>query len=274
MAKKNKNIGKINLPDVPKAPGKAFKNDEIPEEDIIATNKAIAELKQIKKETLELNKNQKRKDLTKNERLKILQDYAIKKVKANQILEEMLEKATKEYKQKRRLAKTVNADKTAIQKAKQQIRKVEVGYIEYYLDAKSKVYNWIPLHKIPPIIINPKKRELFLMDEAAKFINGKSVFILIKGLPFSIPMEFFIDDLYEKMEKMPNLPKDDKGIPLFGRAHLSSTDLFAKYTSTKTIMLFGIKRSVLQSIAGYILSFIIGMMTLYIIISPYLFLGD
>ncbi len=267
---KKKYISKINTPKKSKLPQDNLKSNEEFEQsqdDLQAEKQTIAELTQIKKEVLKLNKE--KKDLTPEDRIEILQDYAIKKVKDSIILQKQLEQDTIKYKHQKRTAK--NIDRSAIQKAKQQIRKVEIGYIEYYWDPKSKVYNWVPLHQIRPIITNPKKQELFLLDEPAKFINGKPVFILIKNIPFAIPMDFFIEDLYEKMAKMPNLPKDKEDKPHYGRADLSSTDLYAKYTSVKTIMLFGIKRSIIQSFAIYLFCFVLGMMTLYIVLSPYLF---
>ena len=266
---------KINTPEISEIPVEELKTEEFEEAkekeiDDILNQKVVAELTQIKKEVLELSKDKNKTDLTKKEKIEILQDYAVKKVRENEILQEKIKKDMEKYHKKQRENRLIKPD-TVIQKAKKQIRKIEVAYIEFYPDTESKVYNWIPLHTFSPIITHPKRKELFLLDEPAKFLNGKAVYILIHKFPFSIPMHFFIEDLVENQMKMPKLPRDDKGNVIFGRAYLSPTDQHAIYTSIKTIMLFGIRRSVISSIIIYAFCFIMGMMTLYIIISPYLF---
>jgi len=274
MAKK-KQAQKINFEDKNKVPISAeSKSDLIAEEDTdkAITEKVIAELKKIKEEVLGKSKDKNKTDLTPEEKFNLLQNFAIQKVKDNKILQTKIEKEVEAYKKNKNLEKrNANKNKSTIDKAKQQIRKVIVAYIEYYSDVKSKVYNWIELTKKPPLIVNAKLREVFLMDSPAKFLNGKPVYILIHGIPFSIPMDFFYKDLYMNMENMPELDKDNKGKPIFGRAYLSSIDLYAIFTSIKTILLFGIKRSILKSIFAYVVCFLLGMMTLYIFLSPYLF---
>ena len=274
MAKKMK-VLKIDTPEISEIPVEELKTEEFEEakedkEDEILNQKVVAELTQLKKEVLELSKDKNKTDLTKKEKIEILQDYAVKKVRENEILQEKIKKDMEKYHKKQRENRLIKPD-TVIQKAKRQIRKIEVAYIEFYPDTESKVYTWIPLHTFSPIITHPKRKELFLLDEPAKFLNGKAVYILIHKFPFSIPMHFFIEDLVENQMKMPKLPRDDKGNVIFGRAYLSPTDQHAIYTSIKTIMLFGIRRSVISSIIIYAFCFIMGMMTLYIIISPYLF---
>ena len=278
--KGQKRIRKVDL-DKSTIPKEGIKESEFIEEskpkdeaELKAEKDVIAELLKLKEQFLKdvKDKDKSKTDLTDEERIKIL-IYSLKqKVKDNAILQAKIENDRQEYKAKRKLKPTKEEkDKTAIDKAKQQIRKVIKGYIEYFEDPKAKVYNWIEMTNTPPIITNPRRRELFLMDHPCKFLNGKPVYILIKGIPFCIPMEFYIDNLYKEMENSLKLWQGAGDPPVFGRSYLSSMDVYAIFTSIKTIMLFGIKRSIIYTIAMLVFFFLLGMMTLYIIISPYLF---
>lgn len=210
-------------------------------------------------------------DLPVIQRLKKVEAFAKREMERNRVLQQRLQMQSK---------KSPAKVKTMKDRARQNLRKIEAAYIEYYQDINSKVYSWIPLHSTPALIINRKKQEVFLLDHPTKFLNGKPVYIFIRGIPFSIPMEFRIDELHEQMEEMnnnemkdtmpdlPNLPKHLT--PTFGRIYLNSMDCYALYTSVQCQLLLGNRRSKLKSFAVHAFSFLLGVLTLYLFVSPYL----
>src|SRR4030042_1380134 len=100
--KKTKQVEKVNFSDN-KIPIAENKSDLIPEEDKGTTLEVIEELKKIKEEILGKSKDKNKKDLSPEEKVSILQDFAIQKVKDNKILQTKIKKELEEYRKNKSL---------------------------------------------------------------------------------------------------------------------------------------------------------------------------
>lgn len=162
---------------------------------------------------------------------------------------------------------SLDLSNTVKERAKELIGKVSVqGWLEYYWDWDLKAYKLIPMAHVNTIYFLEDTKELFLLDEPTKLFKGKPVFTVIRGIPFAIPLEFRIVELTDEINKIKELDKRF----VFGRAHLSTWDLYAKFKSIIVDRIFKPNKLTLKNMLGYFLAFIFGCMTVYIILSPYL----
>lgn len=77
------------------------------------------------------------------------------------------------------------------EKLKRKMKEIEdiQGYVHYVFDLDKWESEMIPLPKIKPILERKAYNETYRLDKVAYYLNGKPVFLIIRGVPFSLEIE-------------------------------------------------------------------------------------
>lgn len=74
---------------------------------------------------------------------------------------------------------------------KNKIKSIEEieAYVHYVYDREKWESKLYPISKIKPIIEFKEYKEIYKLDSVAYYLNGKPVFLLLRGIPFSLEMK-------------------------------------------------------------------------------------
>ncbi|HEC92883.1 MAG TPA: hypothetical protein ENI51_07845 [Candidatus Atribacteria bacterium] len=252
-AKNNKKIGIITK----------IAKEEIRNKKKELNEELINELKKLRKEVTDYISDILKKPMLNKEKAEAIAKFTKQKISENSLLKNKI------------VDEIINSKATPIeirqaleQKTKEIVGKVAIqGWLEYYWDWDLKAYKLIPLPKVDPVCILKDTKEIFLLDQPTKLLKGKPVFMVLRGIPFAIPMDFNIKELFNTINELKEIDKRF----IFGRTGLSSWDLYAKLKSPITDRIFKMKRITLGSILSHVLALVMGLMIMYILLSPYLF---
>lgn len=64
----------------------------------------------------------------------------------------------------------------------------EKGYLHYIFDSEKWESKLYPLPKIKPILELSEFNETYNLDRVAYYLNGKPVFLVIRGIPYSLEL--------------------------------------------------------------------------------------
>lgn len=126
------------------------------------------------------------------------------------------------------------------------------GYLKYYYDWNSKVYEMYPLPKVKPVITLHSFNETFLLDKPSEFHKGTPVFSLVRGFPISCSFKFKKNE-YDMVDN--NI--DGK----FEMAGFSSHDINAKLRSPYIRRLFALRNLTTIQIISIIMLVVISIMS-------------
>ena len=231
------------------------------------------ELRKFKEQTIMKVYELQKRVMTNNERYRLTKEFVHDELRKDELLKNKLENELLNKHVDKKIKQLVKKE------AKEKIlRRKTKGWLRYYWHWEMKEYKRIPLKVVPQIYVSKELQELFLLDIPGSMYKGKPEFILLRGIPFALPMEFRIEDLNEAFCEMSNIkpPLGNKGIKpelVFGRAGLSSLDLFNKYDSIKTKTVYKFKISKAKTGAFGILCFLMGCLITWSIVSPQIFTG-
>lgn len=78
-----------------------------------------------------------------------------------------------------------------MEKIKQKLKENEEiqGYVHYVFDIDKWESEMKPLPKIKPILELKALNETYKLDKVCYYLNGKPVFLIIRGIPFSLEIE-------------------------------------------------------------------------------------
>lgn len=78
-----------------------------------------------------------------------------------------------------------------MEKLKNKIKETEelAGYVHYVYDIDKWESILKPLPKIKPILELKNENETYKLDKIAYYLNGKPVFLVVRGIPFSLEIE-------------------------------------------------------------------------------------
>ena len=196
------------------------------------------------------------------DKYRLIKEFVYSTIDENEFLKDRLEdNILNQRKDSTELARSVAS------RAREALEKVTIqGWVEYYWNWDMKAYKLIPLTIVNTVWFSEDTQEVFLLDTPAKLLRGKPVFMVLRGIPFAMPMDFRVQDLANSLNGM---YKIDKRF-VFGRNHLSSWDLYSKLNSLIIDRIFKPNKLTLKSVFGYVVSFLFGLLVMWSFVSPYL----
>lgn len=201
-----------------------------------------------------------------HEKHKMIEDFVKIKMINNEFLKSKLDNSI--LKSHGKLAETA---RSLVTRTKSTLDKVTVqGWLEYYWSWDMKAYKLLPLYTVNFVHFMDDSKEIFLLDTPCKLYKGKPVYIVLRGVPFCIPMDFRIVDLAENLKGMEEINKRF----VFNRTTLTSYDLYAKFQSLIVFRIFTPPKLTWKNVGLHLLSAGGGALAMWSILSPYLFMGS
>lgn len=122
-----------------------------------------------------------------------------------------------------------------------------MGYVLYFWNTDKLQAKLHPLPEIPPTIRIKSTGEKFELGKPAFFIDGKPLFVLLRGIPFSIEIEI-------KNSKYKIKNENGEKIPIIENKGYSANEIDAKLNSIYVNRIFRAKSLTTTHIIIFILS--------------------